>query len=275
MIDTAIENTELKVRELDEIMKRIKRHSNPDDDSAGGITPIKDATQQSSENTEAQAAYAANVIYDGMMLTLSEIGLYAGKKAKGVGILAREYETVVRTIEPLAHICRALADDRVPITKNTDVEAQHREVEDIVHAYKAVSFPLDGKDYREVRVFIRPRRYQQPIAVRENLRRPIKVAETAQARMGIDVIPARSSVSAVSLRVDREDALRDYEITYDITVGSDAANRVELLDFPDALQRHGHHFSSKLTAEEFGISFTDILEAYNKKFERVAALKNM
>lgn len=280
MLDTAVEQPPVQRKSIDDVMRNIERQcSDESPENTGGIYLFKDITTTNPKDKEHQAKYAANGVFDGMMLTLGEIGAYSVEKAKSRSSLAKDYEVVARAVEPLTVVCRALADDRVPLVRNAWLEQRQQEAGDTVHAYKARNVTLDGKEYREIRVFIRPRRYEQSIAMRDQMRRrQVQISETAQARMSIDVIPADVTESAVSIRTDREDALRDYEITYDIEIGQGDVNLLDELDFSQSGasqinpgQRHGHHFSSRLTAEEFGVSFTDILEASNQKFAQVAA----
>lgn len=279
MIDTAVEQQTFQRKSIDEVMGNIERQCTDESpESTGGIYLFKDITTTYPQDKEKQAQYAANGVYDGMMLTLGEIGAYAVEKTKSKSPLAKDYEVVARAVEPLTVVCRALADDKIPLGRNAWLEQRQQEAGDQVYAYKAGDVSIGGKDYREVRVFIRPRRYEQSIAMREHMqRRQVQISETAQARMSIDVIPADVTESAISIRTDREDMLRDYEITYDIQIGQGDVNLMDELDFSKSGasqinpgQRYGHHFSSKLTAEEFGVSFTDILEASNQKFAAVA-----
>ena len=279
MPDTAAEQQPVLGKSIDAVMSNIERQcTDKSSESTGGVYLFREITTKA-QDKEHRAKYAANGVFDGMMLTLEEIGAYSVEKAKSRSPLAKDYEGVARAIEPLTVACRALADDRVPLVRNTLLEQRQAEAGDTVYAYKARNVSLEGELYMEVRVFIRPRRYEQSIAMRDQmLRRRVQIAETAQSRMRIDVIPADITKSAVSIRTDREDALRDYEITYDIEIGQGDVHLMDELDFSrsgasqiDPGQRHGHHFSSKLTAEEFGVTFTDILEASNQKFAQVAS----
>jgi len=275
MVDISTEIQGSKNSRLDDIMGRIERHSN--DEQNGAVSLFKDVPKPNPEDPEKQAQYAANTVYDGMMITLSEIAAYAVRRAKKNDPLAKDYEAVARAVEPMTHIARALADDQVPLERNIWLEERQREAKDTVYAYRARNFTLDGKDYKEVRVFIRPHRYEQPIEIRQSARKRPQISETTQSRMTIDILPADVMESAVSIRVDREDMLRDFEITYDIEIGNGDVNLMDYLDFSKSGasqinpgQRKGHHFSSMLKAEEFNVTFSDILQATNTKFAGIA-----
>ena len=254
---------------LDELMTRLERHCSNDGDPVAlfGETSIK-----SPERTE-RARYAADAVYDGLMFTLQGIGEYAIGQAKRISPTAKEYEKTARTVETMAQVARALSENEIPLFRNAWLEQRQQAEGDIVHAYKARNFELNGKRYNEVRVFIRPHRYDRPISMRQVPNRPnLKIVETAQARMTIDILPEGPNSGDISIRVDREDALRDYEITYDVVIGKGDVNLLDVLEFPDPQtgQRHGHHFSSSLKAEDFNVTFADILEAANEKFAKKA-----
>lgn len=261
---------------IDEIMREIEQAGTPNDNE-GGITLFKGLPEPNLQLPEQRAQYAANVVYDGMMFTLGEIGAFAVAQAKENSVLSRDYERVAYGIALLTTACRELADDKVPLARNTILENFLANEGDQVHAYIARNVTVGSTAVRELRVFIRPTRFERKISPQnsatQNQRRPSNLIESAQARMNIDIIPADNAQNTVSLRTDREDALGNYEIVYDIVIGTGDANLMDMLDFSQSDpsqatpgQLSGHHFSSQLKAEDLNTSFTDILLAYNQKF---------
>jgi hypothetical protein len=275
MVDTISEQPSIRRAPLETVMKNIERYCGSGPDGPQSVTLFNVVTPQR-ENRERQAEYAANTVYDGMMYTLSEIGAYAVEKAKERKGRASgtEYEKVARALESLTAVCRSLADDQIPLQRNVGLERMLEEEGDKAYAYKARDVEIEGKRYKEVRVFIRPQKFERALHTRRE-RAGARISEVAQARMSIEAIPLDSRDSRLHIRTDREDALHDFKITYDIEIGERDDNVMDRLDFSDSGiskvatgQRETHHFSSELKAEDFGVSFSDILEAANNKFSR-------
>ncbi|MBI4028759.1 MAG: hypothetical protein HY376_00100 [Candidatus Blackburnbacteria bacterium] len=270
LLDKPLEMTAARP-DLDEIMTKIERN----------CTVVDFSKEQAAATNEAEtrAVKAGGVIFDGLMYTLSEIGYVSIEEAKSGGKLSESYEDVARSVEPLSAVCKALADDRLPLKRSTQVEQVHQELGDKVYAYRTDSVTIDGREYVNVRVFIRPRKYIKSLHSRENPGRPrLTLTETADPRLSITMIPKDSPTGEITIRMDEEGFARDSKtadqmITYDIEIGRDDV--MDRLDFSGVEgaqtgQRQGHHFSSSWTARELHTSFADILEAFNKKFEAVA-----
>lgn len=259
------EQDSLKTGEFDQIMAKIERHCNPD--SGEGVAFYQSSELNDSE--EKTRRIAANTVYDGMMLTLNNIAEHSLTKAKDRRHpLAKNYETVLRALEPLTQISRAIADGKLPLRRNFRYEEILSKVGDKIHAYKLRQFKFDTTEYDEVEVIIRPEKWEEPLDIRKSPNRLTLTGgkESAQPKMQINIKPKNFPYGFITIRVDREDLEHDFEITYDVEIGYPGqVNIINMLDFPDADQRHTHHFSSALTAEELGTSFKDILEAINDK----------
>ena len=274
VLDTATETTapgnakEPRVHDLTKIMERIDKYANNEEE--GGIYVFK------GKDAETASHKAANTVYDGLMLTLDSIGEYALEKVAGKSPLAQEYETVMRAVEPMTQVCRALADDKLPLREQTGIEQRHAQVDDTVHSYAVTNYRLGDTDYRYIRVFIRPRLYQAPPTVRNQVNRPeVTLVEKADPRMSITMQPVSFPYGEITVRVDQEDLEHNMEISYDVGIDGkeqDMLRHMEFGDHPQVLtgQRDGHHFSSSITAKQLGVSFTDILGAFNAKFAKVA-----
>jgi hypothetical protein len=76
---------------------------------------------------------------------------------------------------------------------------------DKAYAYRAKDVEIQGKRYKEVRVFIRPQKFERALQTRRE-RVGARISEVAQARMSIEAIPADSRDSRLHIRTDREDA---------------------------------------------------------------------
>lgn len=254
---------------LKQIMERINRHCNPED--SNGVELHKSI--ESLPEIEKKKARAANVVYDGLMMTLNNIADYSLQKAKQEqDPLASDYETVLVAMEPLTQICRSLADGRLVLQENTHFEQKRAQVNDQVHAYRRENFSLDGIYYDQVRVIIRPRRWEQAATVRETADRPQldHLVESAQARMAIYIRPKNFPHGEIVMRVDREDLEHNFEITYDVEIRNQFGEQglMDRLTFPEDVTGfgEGHHFSSSIKEEDLGVKFTDILVSINQKF---------
>jgi hypothetical protein len=221
---------------------------------------------------------AGNNIYDMMLYTLGEIGYSSLEEINKGGRAAGSYEKVLRTLEPLTHVCQSLAHDKLPLRRNVRQEERHREEGDEVYSYNTPSFELDGIRYNTARVFIRPRQYNRPLNPRTSEKRPqLRLSEKADPRMTITAIPEDSSVGEVSIRIDEEGFARgdykDFMITFDVQVGNSSNNLVSQLNFSsiqgsDWGQRFSHHFSSSYTARDLNTSFDRLLNSFNTKIEK-------
>lgn len=250
-----------KIPELEEVMRNIKRYCNTGEED-NAVLLFKDIGLNSAEKDK----LAANTVWDALMLTLSSIAEYSYQIARDPARLnSKNYEFVLRQVETIAGVCRSLTENLVPLTKNEKLEMKHAKLGDMISAYYAENITLGSSKYRMIRILVRPKKYVMPIEIKNN-RQPINVAETAQARMKIDLIPEDNPDNSVSIRTDREDWQHGYEITFDVDIFRESNNLMDNLSFSDG-QRDGHHFSSSLTAEEFEVTFTQILTAFNKKFE--------
>ena len=189
--------------------------------------------------------------------------------------LAEDYEVVLTAIEPMTQVCAALAEDLVPLQEDTNFIKKRASVQDKVYAYVANNFSLGGEEFGEVAVLIRPRRWEMPTELRNRPNRPQveKLVQDAQARMRIAIRPKKFPHGLITIRVDREDLEHNFEITYDIDIGeSQGDGIVSRLTFPrETGQREGHHFTSFIRAEDFGITFAEILEAMNRKITQSVA----
>lgn len=261
---------------IDRIQERIADHCSGPDGEGVYLFPSSVRLSET-PSPEARREYAANAVFDGLMVTLNEIGSYAAEKAKGTGEPAKDYETVLRAIDPLSGACRAFADGTLPLRRNTYAETRHAEVGDRVHAYGTGPFALGETRYRGATVFIRPQKYIQPLEVRQNPKRTpgLEVQEYSQARFSLKLVPEDASTGEIALRVDREDALHNYGITYDLEIRPNGENILDQLEFPTEttgqVQSHassGHHFESHYTAEHFGVKFSEILETFDAKIQQ-------
>jgi hypothetical protein len=249
-------------------------------DESDAISLFKDVTTHDYEHPEIQAKFAANAVYDGMMLTLKEIGACAVIKAQNEepSPMTRAYDTVARNVELMALACRALADDKIPLVRNVHREELKQQNGDQVHIYTARNVTIEGHSYEKIDILIRPTRYEQPLALRRKLKDGKGKPESRQPRMNIELIPTDANEDKISIHVDEEDLLLGNEITYDVQIrNADGINLMDILDFSqhgesliEPGQRFTHHFSSDLTAGQFKTTFAQILEAFNQKFAGVA-----
>lgn len=241
-------------KELDEVMDKLERHT-------------KEVAFH--KNPETSADKAANEIFDGLMYVLAVIGDDALEKTKGDGPKSEDYKDVLRTTESLAHVARGLADDRIPIHRNTRKEEAEATEGDKITAYRVTALPLDQHFYEVIDILIRPQMHIRPTGgsrIRRRLDQPTN--EQAQARMQIKVKPRDLTVGETVIRLDQEDLEHGMILTYDVIVGK----RDLLRDIDTGYEgQEGHHFSSQKTAQQLGCTFKDILLSYDKKFSAVAA----
>lgn len=280
-MDSGIDNVEglsTNALSLDEIRERIQKYSN-----AEGEQEVKfiDSPAEGKSDEALKVENAANVIFDGLLLALDEIGEFSVEKAKKNLYSSKEYEQVARGIEPAAHVCRGLAEDRIPLIREEHKERAYAADQDRVYIFNAADFVLDDTPFKRMGVFVRPELYREPLEVRNRPRRPgVRTSEIALPKMQIIATPKYSEDSSIVVRVDRADARRDYEITYDIIVNNRGRDLMRDLSFAgtEAAQglngrNEGHHFSSHWRAEDLGVTFTQVLEAYAQKLAHASKKK--
>lgn len=267
--------------QLDQLLTTIE--ANCANEETGGVLPFKESNLNDTER-------AANNVFDGLMTTLAYVGSDAyGAALKG----SQEYAEVLKAVDYMAHVCRLLADDNIPLIRGTKFEERRKAVGDNVYRY-LVALPrdnsgneqpitLDGRTYSDIHVLIRPRAWRRGLSTsadvdtnRPHMIRPESLEENRQARMNIEITP-KDGAHIISLRIDQEDANGNFEVIYDIDIGgseqgkggkSDLISQAGL-KFPNADQLEGHHFSSKITSQELNnlnTNFANMLEAYNAKF---------
>lgn len=270
-MDPILETQEKSKKEdLNQIMAKIERNCNPD--SGEGVAFYK--KKELDYPWEKIRRMAANTVYDGMMLTLNNIAEHSLTKARdGKNPLAKSYETVLRALDPLTQITRAIADGKLPLKRNFRYEGILAKIGDNIHAYQLRQFYFDTTEYEEVEVVIRPKKWEEPFEIRKlpNRLNLTGGKESAQPKIQISIKPKNFPYGFITIRIDREDLEHNFEITYDVEIGFPGqSNIIDILDFPDADQRHTHHFSSALTAEDLGTSFKDILETINDKISSIS-----
>ncbi len=264
-MDAQTETQGSKQQELDQIMERIREKTEGENES--GVTFIKD---QDPKKPEVQAA---NKLYDGLGLAIQIIAEDSELMANSEDPKAKEYESVLRAIEPIALALSSLADNKIPLTRAKRAEEVKRLEGDNVRIFTAGDFNLEGTPFEFLSVFIRPDKFirSSTIAPKNNPNRPNlrPLLEVKQPRMALRAVPRNNPYGFLEIRLDREDLERELEITYDIEIGE--GDLLSGLNFSDqAGQREGHHFNSGFTTESLGVSFSQILTAMGDKVERAA-----
>lgn len=259
-MNTQLQTPEQGINHLDLIMSRVETATNMD--TGESIIFIKEA------NTPAERA--ANILFDNMMISLGGVAEGSIEKVRKGHRRSDEYLEVGEAMESLSTIARGLADDQVPLKRNTGLEDNLRQEGDTVYAYRGFDFSLNGISYHKTTILIRPKRWQAPVSSERKRNTSLIIIEQAQPRMTICAVPKNNPNGIVTIRLDQEDSDHQMEITYDIEVERDTRNIIDDLEFSDALQRSGHHFSSTYTAKELGTTFEEILNAFNTKLSKSA-----
>jgi hypothetical protein len=259
-MDSGAQERQTKLIELEQIMERVKCNAGTNSEDCDGVVFIKDADPQRLD------VRAANLVFDGLMITLSEIAEDSLAIIEKKSPFSQDYEPVLRAMEPITTACRGLAEGHVPLQRNETSEQHYREAGDDVHIYETVGeFKLGDRDFDSMGVFIRPKAYVRSSDVTPKIspdRPQIRLREPAAPRMTVRLFPRNSADGFLEIRFD-QDAM---EITYDIIVGDGGFDRLNKLKFaPSTNQRYGHHFSSSFTAKQLGVTFEQILNAMNEK----------
>ena len=278
-MDPQTETQEIsQIGKLEDIMSKIESHCTNDEE--GGIflfkTSIKGSEGTSQEVTLSPEEHAANLVYDMLMCTLSDIGYSSVEEAKKGGPLASEYFKIAKAMDAMSQVTRALADDQIPLIRNVQEEQHRKQLGDTtVHSYTAQNVQLGDRIFDGVKVFIREAPYIRPTQLNPaNNKYARTTKEYQQPRMKIVILPQDERDGAISFRVDQEDLSHGMEITFDIDVRNNTRdeNLIDRLTFPSAEQREGHHFSSTYTTNALNLSsFTPLLAAFTQKFDVVAS----
>jgi hypothetical protein len=244
-------------QELTQVLDRVKAQT--EGDPAHGVVFIKSV--DSLTDVRPEAVRAANAIYDDLSLTLGNIAEEAFSQATTVGGSDGEkYAHVLKALEPVATVCRALADNGILLIRDIAEETRYSRLGDQVSVYKLPRRTnLDGVDVRKVEVAIRENRWQRPKGV-------AKDEESAQPKLGITIVSGNFPYGEIRIRIDREGLERGLKTTYDVIVGP--GDKIAQLAFPNAGQREGHHFDGSVDLEQFKTSFPEVLAAYDKEIAR-------
>jgi len=203
-MDAQSETSEARNHELEEIMERINKYTDGPEDT--GVEFIKGGSTKEEK--------AVNEVFDGLMMTLQNIGEDSMVLVEKHGANSNEYESVLRALEPLILAASSTADDEVPFRRNTRAEEKFREREDEVEIFTAGDIELQGTAYDIVSVFIRPKKYIRPSSIPPKVSNPERprlneVFETRQPRMTFKAIPRDNPSGYVEIRLDREQRISE------------------------------------------------------------------
>lgn len=193
---------------------------------------------------------SANEIYDGLMLTVSEVGDKAAEKALDPGNTeADKYKTVLEGLVSVAKVTRAFADDKILFSRDVNFEREREREGDKVYAYKASGLEIGGRNC-DVTLRIRPKSFLRV----SGLGRRLETAGSRDQRMNFRITPHRLRTTLAEIRIDPAE-----KITYDIVVPGVETAHLE------GSQTEGHHFVSGFDYRCPRTSFSQVLEAINSK----------
>jgi len=266
-----IKNAPLRTESLTEILAKVDEHINGKE--GDGIFLFPDNQHPQKDNEREQGKYATNVVYDGLMDTLSGIVELSANRAQSDVVVYGErkrYETVARALEPLMGVWSSLATEAVPLTVDTSVEDHYRKRGDQVYTYKTGGCSVGERPYDNITVFIRPMTYSYTDErTGESVRKP--------ARLNLKTYPSDAAQAGSSMRIDLDNnQYYKNEIIYDINVGTDEQRLIEGIDLNESKGKEashyirneqGHHFSSNIKEEDLGVPFSEVMETFVDKME--------
>ncbi len=152
---------------LTQVMERINKLTGNTED------PGYDSGLMMFPEPESKNEHAVNAIFDGLGMTIRDIAEYGLERVMERDRRSKEYAKALRVIEPMAQICRVLADDKLKLTRDLNMQDRFRAKEDTVYVYFAQNFKEGEIEFDEIEVFIRPEKYTMPLKIRDQIRRRV------------------------------------------------------------------------------------------------------
>jgi hypothetical protein len=221
-----------------------------------------------------ESVMAANEVYAGLLKTLDAI---AGASLININKSQHSWKSaeILKGVEPLTAICRSLADNEIPLSVDQERINGRELVRDHIYAYVAKDVVIHGMDFSSIEVMIRPKKYQKPANIDLPVGAGVKLYEKADPRLSIYAFPKNMPQGFVHIRVD-DNYYNEPKITYDVEIRPHKKNLIETANLREIEevktgQLEGHHFESEVRVEQFNVSYSDILEAFNEKIAKHVA----
>lgn len=120
---------------------------------------------------------------------------------------------------------------------------------DFVYFFQSGPTEINGKKIDKIEILVRPSKYIREIRTR----RGTITHETKQARTKIEITSPDLPTGEASIRIDPSYKDSYHNFVFDIVLGSDEKNVIDQTKLPFTAQTAGHHFTSEVASDDFGL----------------------
>lgn len=239
---------------VDAVVKKIQEYTGGEE----GVLLFEDL--QETETLQLAQIQGANKIFDSLLYVLGTIGEYTGNQihADGVSWERDKYQQILSGILHLSTVCNALAYGQIPLficyeKMANRISKGDRDIR--IYQNEGAWCHLDDTSYK-IRIFLRT----EPLVHGGEVTLPTRLT------IRITTLEGESA----ELRIDYDNNDYTEGIVFDIVIGDDLLQKVDMSGVIElqSTKRSGHHFIASYTQEDIGISFSELMKAFDEKFKQ-------